>query len=78
MVEHFEANYLSGKLREHGGNVSRTAESMGMSRQFVHRLIERLGLRRQQVFAAQADVVERLLDAGARDRVLELAHPLAE
>ncbi|MEA2218365.1 MAG: ATP-dependent helicase UvrD/PcrA [Solirubrobacteraceae bacterium] len=28
---------------------------------FVHRLIERLGLRRQQVFSAQADVVERLL-----------------
>jgi DNA helicase-2/ATP-dependent DNA helicase PcrA len=28
---------------------------------FVHRLIERLGLRRQQVFAAQADVVERLV-----------------
>jgi DNA helicase-2/ATP-dependent DNA helicase PcrA len=28
---------------------------------FIHRLIERLGLRRQQVFAAQADVVERLV-----------------
>src|SRR5204863_94525 len=28
---------------------------------FVHRLIERLGLRRQQLFAAQADVVERLV-----------------
>ncbi len=28
--------------------------------QFVHRLIDRLGLRRQQLFAAQADVVERL------------------
>ena len=27
---------------------------------YVHRLIERLGLRRQQLFAAQADVVERL------------------
>lgn len=27
---------------------------------FVHRLIERLGLRRQQLFAAQAEVVERL------------------
>ncbi len=27
---------------------------------FVHKLIERLGLRRQQLFAAQADVVERL------------------
>ena len=28
---------------------------------FLHRLIERLGLRRQQVFSAQADVVERLV-----------------
>lgn len=28
---------------------------------FVHRLIDRLGLRRQQVFSAQADVVERLV-----------------
>ena len=27
---------------------------------FVHRLIERLGLRRQQLFSAQADVVDRL------------------
>ncbi len=27
---------------------------------FVHRLIERLGLRRQQLFAAQADIVDRL------------------
>ncbi|HEX4107170.1 MAG TPA: ATP-dependent DNA helicase [Solirubrobacteraceae bacterium] len=29
---------------------------------FVHRLIERLGLRRQQLFAAHADVVERLVN----------------
>jgi DNA helicase-2/ATP-dependent DNA helicase PcrA len=29
---------------------------------FVHRLIDRLGLRRQQLFAAQADVVERLVN----------------
>src|SRR6185503_5874588 len=28
---------------------------------FVHRLIDRLGLRRRQLFAAQADVVERLV-----------------
>ncbi len=28
---------------------------------FVHRLIERMGLRRQQLFAAQTDVVERLV-----------------
>ncbi len=42
---------------------------------FVHRLIEHLGLRRQQLFTAQADVVERLLNlarlgelAGAYER----------
>jgi len=29
---------------------------------FVHRLIERLGLRRQQLFAAQTDIVERLVN----------------
>jgi DNA helicase-2/ATP-dependent DNA helicase PcrA len=37
---------------------------------FVHRLIDRLGLRRQQLFAAQADVVERLV---ALSRLGELA-----
>ncbi|MGN6170436.1 MAG: ATP-dependent helicase [Solirubrobacteraceae bacterium] len=40
---------------------------------FVHRLIERLGLRRQQLFAAQADVVERL-QALARFGELAAAH----
>lgn len=40
---------------------------------FIHRLIERLGLRRQQLFAAQADVVERLL-ALARLGELATAH----
>src|SRR5439155_11173571 len=41
---------------------------------FVHRLIERLGLRRQQLFAAQADVVERLR---ALARLTELAGAFA-
>ncbi len=40
---------------------------------FVHRLIERLGLRRQQLFAAQADVVERLVHL-ARLGELATAH----
>jgi DNA helicase-2/ATP-dependent DNA helicase PcrA len=40
---------------------------------FIHRLIDRLGLRRQQLFAAQADVVERLL-ALARLGELATAH----
>jgi DNA helicase-2/ATP-dependent DNA helicase PcrA len=37
---------------------------------FVHRLIDRLGLRRRQLFAAQADIVERLV---ALARLGELA-----
>jgi DNA helicase-2/ATP-dependent DNA helicase PcrA len=40
---------------------------------FVHRLIERLGLRRKQLFAAQADVVERLVNL-ARFGELALAY----
>ena len=40
---------------------------------FVHRLIERLGLRRQQLFAAQADVVARLRNL-ARFAELASAH----
>src|SRR4051812_21954505 len=40
---------------------------------FVHGLIERLGLRRQQLFAAQADVVERLVNL-ARLGELAAAH----
>jgi len=41
---------------------------------FVHRLIERLGLRRQQVFTAQPDVVERLVNLA---RLGELASSYA-
>src|SRR4051795_6168097 len=33
---------------------------------FVHRLIERIGLRRQQLFAAQADTLERLMSIAKR------------
>ncbi|MFS8070506.1 MAG: helix-turn-helix domain-containing protein [Byssovorax sp.] len=32
-------------MREHAGNVSRAAQSMGISRQLVHRLMERYGIR---------------------------------
>ncbi|WP_437940978.1 sigma 54-interacting transcriptional regulator [Sorangium sp. So ce341] len=45
VVEHFERRYVAAKLREHGGNVSRTADAIGVSRQLVYRLIERYGLR---------------------------------
>ncbi|HEV2059931.1 MAG TPA: ATP-dependent helicase, partial [Solirubrobacteraceae bacterium] len=42
---------------------------------FVHRLIDRLELRRQQVFSAQADVVERLVNLA---RLGELASSYAQ
>jgi transcriptional regulator with PAS, ATPase and Fis domain len=45
VVEHFERAYLAAKLNEHAGNVSRAAEAIGVSRQFMHRLIERYGLK---------------------------------
>jgi DNA-binding NtrC family response regulator len=45
VVEHFERSYIAAKIREHGGNVSRAAEAMGISRQLVYRLMERYGMR---------------------------------
>ena len=45
MVERFERDYVVQKLREYAGNVTRAAESMGVSRQLVHRLMERYGIR---------------------------------
>jgi transcriptional regulator with PAS, ATPase and Fis domain len=44
-IAEFEEAYLSAKLREHAGNVSRAAEAIGVSRQFLHRLIARYGIR---------------------------------
>jgi DNA-binding NtrC family response regulator len=46
VVERFEQAYIEAKLREHDGNVSRTAETIGVSRQFLHRMLERYGIRR--------------------------------
>jgi DNA-binding NtrC family response regulator len=44
-VESFERGYLIRALREHGGNISRTAESIGMVRQSLQQKIRELGLR---------------------------------
>jgi arginine utilization regulatory protein len=45
VVESFERSYLLDALRRHGGNVSRTAESIGMVRQSLQQKIRELGLR---------------------------------
>ncbi len=44
-VEGFERAFLLDALREHDGNVSRTAESIGMVRQSLQQKIRELGLR---------------------------------
>ncbi len=45
VIADFERNYLIEKLREQGGNVSAAAKSMGVSRQFAHRLMSRYDIR---------------------------------
>jgi two-component system response regulator GlrR len=45
VIERFEQTYLAAQLKAHGGNVTRAAEAVGVSRQFLHRLMERYGLR---------------------------------
>ena len=44
-VEGFEREYLLTALRHHAGNISRTAESIGMVRQSLQQKIRELGLR---------------------------------
>lgn len=41
VIERFEQAYVAGQLRACGNNVTRAAEAAGVSRQFLHRLIER-------------------------------------
>jgi DNA-binding NtrC family response regulator len=43
-TESFERTYLIRALREHGGNISRTAESLGMVRQSLQQKIRELSL----------------------------------
>jgi DNA-binding NtrC family response regulator len=45
VIERFERGYLAAKLGQHGGNISRAADAMGVSRQLVHRLLDRYGMR---------------------------------
>jgi DNA-binding NtrC family response regulator len=45
VIEEFEQRYIAAQLRAHRGNVTRAAEAVGVSRQFLHRLIERYGIK---------------------------------
>ncbi len=41
----FDRRYAAAQLRAHGGNVSSAARAMGVSRQFLHKLIAQYGLK---------------------------------
>ncbi len=45
VIERFEETYINAQLAANAGNVTRAAEAAGVSRQFLHRLIERYRLR---------------------------------
>jgi DNA-binding NtrC family response regulator len=52
-VEEFERSFLIRALRAHDGNVSRTAEAIGMVRQSLQQKIRELGLRSEDWKAAE-------------------------
>ena len=43
--EQFEKNYLSSQLKKHKGNISKTAEFVGMERSALHRKLKSLGIK---------------------------------
>ena len=40
----FERDFLAARLREHGGNIARTAEAVGIARESLSRKLKRLKL----------------------------------
>ena len=43
--ERFEKDYLSSQLKKHKGNISKTAEFVGMERSALHRKLKSLGIK---------------------------------
>ena len=44
-MEHFEKEYLNTQLKRHHGNISKTADFIGMERSALHRKLEILGIK---------------------------------
>ena len=43
--EHFEKEYLTNQLKKHHGNISKTADFIGMERSALHRKLKSLGIK---------------------------------
>ncbi len=46
MLQHFHRAYIATLLRENDGNISRAAETAGIQRQYLHRLMREVGVAR--------------------------------
>lgn len=49
VVESFEKEYILRSLKAHGGNITRTAEALGMHRQGLQQKLRELNLKKQEV-----------------------------
>ena len=43
--EKFEKDYLTSQIKKHKGNISKTAEFVGMERSALHRKLKTLGIK---------------------------------
>jgi DNA-binding NtrC family response regulator len=48
MMLMFHQHYIEALLREHGGNISRAAETAGIQRQYLHRLMKESGINAEE------------------------------
>ena len=53
--EHFERDYLKAQIQRFGGNISRTANFVGMERSALHRKLKSLGLKSNDRDGAEAN-----------------------
>jgi len=44
----FETDYIRAKLREHGGNITRTAAAIGLHRQSLQEKLRELGIQAEK------------------------------
>jgi len=57
-IQYFHQQYIRRLLEQHGGNISRAAETAGIQRQYLHRLMREAGIEAVE-FKGQGDAPEK-------------------